>query len=149
MPIANYSTSIDASKTVGEVQGMLAAHGAESVMIEYRDRQPVSVSFSVQVHDQVVAFRLSANAPGVLEAMRRDPKVPKSARTPEQATRTAWRIVRDWLRAQLAMIEAEVVTLAQVMLPYAVTDSGATVYERLEASGPGLLRLTNGAGGAK
>ncbi len=144
MPIANYSTTIHAAQTVGEIQGMLAQHGAHSVMIEYRDREPASVGFVIEVRGAPVSFRLNANVDGVLAAMQRDQKVPRTARTAAQATRTAWRIVRDWLRAQLAMIDAEVVTLAQVMLPYAVTDSGATVYERLEASGPGLLRLTNG-----
>lgn len=145
MAIANYSTTVDAHKSVGEIQGMLAAHGAQSILLDYRGGAPVAVSFVVDVAGQPVSFRLTANRDGVLRAMESDPKVPKSHRTELQALRTAWRILRDWVRAQLAIIEAGIVTLPQVMLPYAVTNSGATVFERLEQSGPALLQLGSGS----
>jgi hypothetical protein len=52
--------------------------------------------------------------------------------TVERAARVAWRILQDWVSAQLAIIETEMVGLDQVMLPYAHTDSsGTTVYERV------------------
>jgi hypothetical protein len=50
-------------------------------------------------------------------------------RTKEQAARIAWRIVKDWLEAQLAMIEAGLVDLQQVFLPYAQDATGRTFYK--------------------
>ena len=49
----------------------------------------------------------------------------------EQATRTAWRILKDWLLAQLALIETGMASVEQVFLPYAQNPSGQTVYEAL------------------
>ena len=56
-------------------------------------------------------------------------KIEAKLKTLEQAQRVAWRIVKDWLEAQLAIIETEMVTLDQVMLPYMQGDNGQTVYE--------------------
>ena len=47
-----------------------------------------------------------------------------------QARRTSWRVVRMWLEAQLALIEAGLVDLPQVMLPFMIDDEGRTVYQR-------------------
>ena len=37
MPIKNYTTKVPAVQTVGEIQGILAAHGARKVMMDYGD----------------------------------------------------------------------------------------------------------------
>ena len=50
-------------------------------------------------------------------------------KTPEQAKRVAWRIVKDWVEAQLAIIETQMVKPEQVFLPYAITQTGETLYE--------------------
>jgi hypothetical protein len=141
MPVANYSTTVSVTRTLMEVQGMLARAGAQSVLIDYRDGEPFALSFLLAIHGEPVSFRLPANADAMLQVLSRDPKVPRSKRTPEHAHRVAWRVVRDWLRAQLALVEAEQATLAEAMLPYAVTPTGQTLYEALEERGPGLLRL--------
>jgi hypothetical protein len=50
-------------------------------------------------------------------------------RTEDHARNVAWRVVKDWVEAQLAIIETRMVTTAQVFLPYAVTANGQTLYE--------------------
>ncbi|GAI18091.1 unnamed protein product, partial [marine sediment metagenome] len=35
MPLLNYSTSISAQKTVGEIMGLLAGHGAKAILMNY------------------------------------------------------------------------------------------------------------------
>jgi len=51
-----------------------------------------------------------------------------------QARRIAWRFIKDWVAAQMALIEAQQATLAQVFLPYAVVAGGGamvqTMYDR-------------------
>ena len=59
----------------------------------------------------------------------------------EQATRTAWRNVRDWVLAQVALMESCTVDAAQCFLPYMVDRSGTTLYE---AYSSGRLMLGNG-----
>jgi len=45
---------------------------------------------------------------------------------------TGWRIIRDWLEAQLAMNQAGMVSMTEVFLAYAQDNQGQTVYERLK-----------------
>ena len=71
--------------------------------------------------------------------MKRDKTIDRKKCTPEQAARVAWRILKDWVEAQMAVIDAGMATLPQVFLPYAQTDTGETVYERFESGN--LLRL--------
>src|SRR5438552_18436509 len=44
-----------------------------------------------------------------------------------QAVRVEWRIVKDWVEAQLALIETRMVTAQQVFLPYAIMRDGRTL----------------------
>ena len=37
MPIKNYTTKVPAAQTVGEIQELLASHGARKVMMDYGD----------------------------------------------------------------------------------------------------------------
>lgn len=48
MPIKNYTTKVPAVQTVGEIQGILAAHGARKVMMDYAENGKVTaVTFAL------------------------------------------------------------------------------------------------------
>jgi hypothetical protein len=60
-----------------------------------------------------------------------------------QAIRTAWRIIFELVRAQLALVEVNMVTVPQVFLPYAIMRDGRTLSEHVETDpnfllGPGV-----------
>lgn len=135
MPILCYSTTIDPAKSVAEIQRRLTRYGARAVMVENRDRRPVSVSFLVDTAFGERPYRLPANVDGVLAALereRRNGRVSRSQAAAEHAERVAWRIVLEWLKVQLAVIESGLVTLDQVMLPYMqVGPAGETVYQAI------------------
>ena len=44
----------------------------------------------------------------------------------------AWRVIKDWLEAQLALLETEMVTFEQIMLPYLQVDSSHTLYDVMQ-----------------
>ena len=46
-----------------------------------------------------------------------------------RAENVAWRIAKDWLVDQLTILDTEMVTIHQVLLPYFVDRSGRSVYE--------------------
>ncbi len=74
--------------------------------------------------------------------LQRDKRVDRPKyRTRAQAARVAWRIIKDWIEAQLALVEAEQVDMVEVFLPYAQVQGGRTVYEALTSGkeGPALL----------
>lgn len=141
MAILNYTTKVDASRTVAEIQRILVSAGAVSVKVDYHEREPVAVSFLAYVGDRTVPFRIPANWEGVLRIIRKPgSKVPSRSQTPQQAKRIAWRIVKDWVEAQLAFIEAEQASLAQLFLPHAINNaSGRTLYEEFAADPRFLL----------
>jgi hypothetical protein len=95
-----------------------------------------------------IFFRLPANIQGVHKALERDPKVPGRLKTREHAARVAWRICKDWVEAQLAMVEAEMADMVEVFLPYAQTESGETLYEVVKARGFRQLAHNKGADAA-
>lgn len=138
MSLKNYTTSIKTEKTIGEIQAMLARHGAQSIMTEYEDGIVSTVSFRIEWRNQPVHFRLPANIDGVLCVLQNDRKIKPYMRTKEQASRVAWRIVKDWVDAQLAIVEADMVEMAEVFLPYAVDSKGVTLFQRVKDS-PKLL----------
>jgi hypothetical protein len=134
MAILNYTTVVSASKTVGEINEILAKNKARKITMDNDEEgNPTALTFCIVHNEQLIAFSLPCNWQGVLKAMTKDPNVPRKFETKEQAIRVAWRIIKDWVHAQMAIIEAEQATMAQVFLPYAITRDGKTVYDFLSS----------------
>lgn len=136
MAILNYTTQIAAEKTITEIQKVLARAGAQAILTEY-DPEAVlcAVSFRINTPSGMISFRLPANVDRVLACLKRESKVPKRLKTKEQASRVAWRILKDWIEAQMAIVEAECAELTEVFLPYAHDDQGTTVYDKIKSGG--------------
>jgi hypothetical protein len=130
MPLLNYTTTISAEKTVGEIHRLLVKAGARSLSSEYDDGAPTGVAFIIDTTYGQRRFVLPVETAPVEKVLRADKSVPRRYKTTEQAQRVAWRIVKDWLEAQVAIIETEMVTFDQVMLPYMHDSlSGRTFFE--------------------
>jgi hypothetical protein len=146
MALLNYTTTIAAEQSIAEISKILGSIGAKRIMHDYDDNQQVvALSFAIDLNGQLLSFRLPTNAAPVLETLRRqkdqfkrEGKRWRTELTDAQAYRVAWRITKDWVEAQAAFIETMRIPLAQVFLPYAVSDTGETLYERIAAN-PGLL----------
>jgi len=141
MPILNYTTQISYHKTLSEIQSILTKAGATKIMTDNENMRPVSVSFCINWSGQLVAFLMPCNFKGVLAAMKRNTKVPRNKCTEEQALRVGWRILKDWIEAQLAIVDADMVTIVEVFMPYAITKNGQTMYRNLQDNKQ--LLLTN------
>ena len=137
--ILNYTTTIDPTRTAGEISGLLAAKGARSVNIDYHKGEPVALSFSIEAYGKLFAFRLPCNVEGYERAMTRNGQIPQRYKTTEQAKRTAWRNLKEWVEVQLAFIETQQAELTQIFLSYIITDSGQTLFQRLTQDSKGLL----------
>jgi hypothetical protein len=127
-PIANYSTTVTALKSIGEIQGLLVAHGATHILMDYKAGEAVGLAFMVKTNYGEVPFRIPANIDRV-QAVLNKQRV-RSTVGRELASRVAWRILKDWVRAQMAILETEMVTIDQIFLPYMqVGEKGKTLYE--------------------
>lgn len=140
--LLNYSTKIQPEQTIGEIQKMLSIHGVMAMMTEYDGRNVSAVSFKMNVDGKPMAFKLPCNWRCVQNIFK-EPKHRSKLKCrmdeiDEQAIRTAWRIIKDWIEAQLALVEVNMVTIPQVFLPYAIMKDGRTLSEHVE-SDPGFL----------
>lgn len=130
----NYTTQVPVSRTVGEVAGILAAHGATEISTMYEAGQPTGMRFTLVTPAGVTeVFRLPVLIDGVhrllLDALP-DTAAGRKRGSREQAERVAWRQIKDWVAAQTAIVEAGMATLEQVMLPYLQVDqTGTSLYQ--------------------
>lgn len=132
MSLLNYTTQIETAKTIGEIQRMLAKAKASAILTEYdKDGIEEALSFKVPTEFGVMTFRLPSKIDRILAVLQRDRKIANRLKTKEQATRVAWRIVKDGLAAQLAWVEAGLVTIEAIFLAYAQDHEGLTLHDKL------------------
>lgn len=130
MAIKNYTTTINANKTIGEIQELLSKHGANAIMTEYNNGEVIGLSFKIMTPRGEMGVRLPANTDRVLQVLRNQRKKNNQVRdTMEQATKTAWRIIKDWIDAQMAILETEMVEMEEIFLPYMINNDGQTLYQ--------------------
>ena len=137
MAILNYTTEITVEKSMGEVIGALTRRGVTRISTMFTDEgTPAGIAFTMKTEYGVREFELPVRTAGVLKVLVEQRKTNGRVKaTPEQAARVAWRIAKDWLEAQSALIDAELATLDEVMLPYMIDAKGNTVYEVIRANG--------------
>lgn len=135
MAILNYTTTVDAFKTVSEIEYILVKHRAKSVMKNYEGETIVGLSFLIDTGMQQIPVRLPVKVDDclkILQKEKRDNPRKQIKATKDQAERVAWRILKDWVEAQMALLDIEMVKFEEIFLPYIETNNGQTVYERLE-----------------
>lgn len=129
----NYTTTIPVHRTVTECQSLLAAAGASTVSMDFDDGQPAGLSFTLKTPHGPRHFSLPVDVPAmqaVLVKAEREGQFASMKKaagkwtTTEHAARVAWRVIKDWLEAVLALVAAEMATIDEVMLPYLILDVG-------------------------
>lgn len=140
MPIKNYTTKIPSVQTVGEIQGILAAHGARRVMMDYgEDGRVTSITFALDCDGVLHGFRLEAKPQGVAASLQKD-RIKCDA---DQADRIAWRNIKDWIAAQVALVETEQATMDELFLAHMIDRDQRTLYELYQS---GQMLLEEGEG---
>lgn len=104
MPILNYTTKVDSAKSVAQIQGILGSKGASHVSVDYENGKAKAVMFGLSLDGSPLNFRLPCNIDGVRKALVREKKM-TAARDNLQCERIAWRIVKDWVEAQMAFLK--------------------------------------------
>lgn len=126
MPLLNYTTKVNVYTTLGEIQRQLAKHGAKKIMQDYDDAGHIAaLSFLIDTPAGPRGIRLPANVDAVHKVLEKQ----KVRCDREQAERVAWRIVKDWVEAQMAILESEMVQMDEIFLPYMVGAGGQTFFE--------------------
>lgn len=118
----NYTSTVDAETTIWRIEQILIRCKAMNIMKEYENSQVTSIFFTVMAkQDLPLTIRLPANVDAVDRVLwKRTKKQDARARqrVAEQAKRTAWKLIQDWVEVQMSLIEMGQAELLQVFLPY-------------------------------
>lgn len=104
-----------------------------------------AISFGLVIEEKQMGFRLPAMVDNVTEILYggkdrwgQPKKITDVQR--EQAYKTAWANIRDWIDAQMALIDSRQVKIQQVFLPYMIMKDGRTLAEYVESNPSFLLK---------
>ena len=135
MAILNYTTTIDSFKTVSEIEYILMKHKAKSIMKNYDGESITGLSFLIDTGVQEIPVRLPVKVDECLKVLKKEKRENPRKQikdTREQAERVAWRILKDWVEAQMALLDIEMVRFEEIFLPYIETKNARPMYERLD-----------------
>ena len=135
MALLNYTTTVEAYKTVSEIEQMLVKHGAKSIMKQFDEGMITSLSFMINTGIKDIPIKPQIRVDDVLQVLIEQKKMhPKAGikATKDQANRVAWRILKDWIEVQMALLDIGMVQFEEIFLSYIETAGGKTIYEKLE-----------------
>jgi hypothetical protein len=139
----NWTTKIRAKVTAQECVGMLVDHGAERAGLTVKDRRPVGIEFQIStkwgLRHYALPVDVDASQALLFQAIDEGRIVPGGGgRTRAQLTSrehaedVAWRVMRDWLEVQIAMIEAGLATMERLLLSWQLVAPGQDMFDALD-----------------
>lgn len=139
MIIKNYTSSVPSDKSILQIERILIEMGARNISKEYDGFGKVdSISFSIPKGEGIVPFKLPAKRDPIKKLLLQQYRRPTAAQTKqceEQAERTAWKNVKEWVELQATMIKLEQVEFMEVFLPYVYSlEHGRTFFDLVKAN---------------
>jgi hypothetical protein len=129
MALKNYRS--ESTRSFEIIQQTLATHKAKQIVLDYADDGRVNaLAFSLEIEGRLHAFRLPARVENVERILYGNRELTSAQK--EQAYRTAWANIRDWVTAQMALIDTGMVKPEEVFLPYMLNRQGQTYFEALQ-----------------
>ena len=138
--IKNYTTQVSVERTVGEIEQLLAKHGARRVLKDYDENGLSALSFMINYDGQFIPIRLPAKVDKVVSMLNEQVSkgsIPRKFRDDvEQARRIMWRILLDWVDSQMTMVEIGQKELLEIFLSDVCEINGtSTLYEKMIGTG--------------
>lgn len=129
--IKNYTTSVPVPRTIIQIEDLLAGFGASAVAKKYENGRVCAIFFQLETEFGERSFKLPANVKNVYMVLTHGREIKSEESWRMQAERVAWRVIKDWLHAQLSLVQIGQAKPEQVFLPY-MHDGTETLYERME-----------------
>ena len=143
--IKNYTSTVSSLKSIAHIEQKLVENGARNIIKMYDEKQEIeAICFSIMIDNNLVGFKLPAKVSDAYElfrSLRTRYMTDAQKRTlKEQAERTAWKLVSDWVDIQMAMIELKQAEFAEIFLPYIYYGKDQpSFFEQIKGSGFRLL----------
>lgn len=112
---------------------MLIEAGARNISTNYEEgsKMLLSIHFTMNVKGGFYNFLIQPNIFGIHEKLKEQCKQP-SHKTISHANAVAWRIHRDLLDAQLAVIESDLEPANKVFFNNLINDKGESIFQKFE-----------------
>lgn len=143
MNIKNYTSGISVENTIARIESKLSAAGANGIMKLYNHKQKItSMVFRIDLgNGQCWHIKVPAKVEACFDAMWKQhclhhsrPREETKARIYEQAERTAWKLVQDWIEVQVSLIVMKQAEFLEVFMPY-IWDGKETYFEQIQRGG--------------
>lgn len=132
----DYTTKIPYEKTMAQVEAILMTHGARDIYKKVDSEGHVYVLiFSLSTPDGNLPIRLPIDADATLEVLKKqylNREIDKRFTSKDHARKVAWRIIKDWLEAQVWLVETQMAKMEEILLPYLMVDKDRTLYEAMK-----------------
>lgn len=141
--IKNYTSEVLSSRSVLHIEERLIQNGAKNIMKIYDDKRLAGIAFIVEVNGIDHPFRLPARidrVEKVLMALYSRPRKGTEKKVKDQAERTAWKLLADWIDIQLSLVELDQAELLEVFMPYLYNhDKKTTFFDQWKENGCMML----------
>lgn len=131
MALLNYTTTITADTSLSEIQKILVKHGCRKITVDYDDQSnPCNLTFYSIFNNAMVYYSLPCRFDAIHQVLQKNNSSSSRPwmKTKEQAIKVGWRILKDWIEAQMALVETEMVEVSEVFMPYMITRGGDRLY---------------------
>lgn len=145
MNIKNYTSTVEASKSMAKIEELLVEIGATNINKQYGDKICTGITFLLfdQQLQQTLPFHLKAQVEECFTILWRDVKRPRHDTREllrKQASKTAWKILSDWTEIQCSMILLGQAKPLQMFLPFMYDmKANETLFDKVSAGKMKLL----------
>lgn len=119
--IKNYTSEVAAAKSILHIERRLTQNNVRSIMKTFEGERVTGIAFIVSTPGGELPFKLPANVDRVekkLLSLRSRVSKSTARFVKEQAERTAWKILADWIDIQMTLVELDQAEMAEVFMPY-------------------------------
>ncbi len=131
--LKNVTTKIEVGVTIADIEKKLIQFGATHIhkTIDQYSGRYKELSFVLHDNGKDYPYKLPINVEGVYKIIceMKDYKYKTQDQNEKRAYKVAWRMMKDWLHAQLSIVQANQVSMSEIMLPYLMIDDKNTLRE--------------------
>lgn len=141
MKLKNYTSSISVERSLEAIDTLLVQAGATHIARAYTGTEGKisAILFQLNVNGRPFTFKLPSNPEAVYRIFKAEIKKPHHGtfeKLKDQADRTSWSIIREWVHIQLSMIKMQQAEALEIFLPYLYDGrKDSTFYSQLKETG--------------
>ena len=145
MNIKNYISTVAFETSVNRIEKNLVKAGANNILKTYDDNQILKgIQFTKELNGTTISFKVEAKTDKIYQLLMKEftrPTEISKKNSLNQAERTAWKLISDWVEIQLSLIALDQADFMQIFLPYVFNlNTGKTFYSTIKESEFKLLK---------